>query len=419
MEFIQNYILPKNFISYILYILVILAIIHYNFFPLFSTPPHEDHNNQSNSYATSNPSLRRCDLSKGRWVYDEAGPLYNGTSCSTIKWAQNCMSNGRPDTIYLHWRWKPNGEECSLPLFNPSIFFELMRNKHLALVGDSLARNQAESLVCLLSTLSRPELVYHDNEQGDKFRKWVFYEYNTTISSFWSPFLVEGIVRDMTESKTGLKYNTLYLDVANEKWATQIDKINMIVFSIGHWFFESEMYYEGDKLLGCSGMKENNCTDYSLVDAFRKAWSISFKEVIKKVNIGSDKAVVGTTFSASHYEGAWDNFGSCSKIEPYKEGEIEVPYGENEMREVVLEEVEKARKEVKEKDLRLKIELLDVTKLAFMRPDGHPGPYMYPNPFKDGKKEKMQNDCLHWCMPGPIDTWNEILLEIIKRWREE
>jgi xyloglucan O-acetyltransferase len=76
-----------------------------------------------------------------------------------------------------------------------------------------------------------------------------------------------------------------------------------------------------------------------------------------------------------------------------------------------------ASKEEDEIKERLRIDALDVTKLALMRPDGHPGPYMNPDPFTDGYKEKVQNDCVHWCLPGPIDSWNEIFLEIVKRWR--
>ena len=56
---------------------------------------------------------------------------------------------------------------------------------------------------------------------------------------------------------------------------------------------------------------------------------------------------------------------------------------------------------------------LDVTTLADLRPDGHPGPYSRKNPFAGGGR--VQNDCLHWCMPGPVDTFNQILLQTILR----
>ncbi|PKI19139.1 hypothetical protein CRG98_049275, partial [Punica granatum] len=54
---------------------------------------------------------------------------------------------------------------------------------------------------------------------------------------------------------------------------------------------------------------------------------------------------------------------------------------------------------------------LDVTRLSLLRLDEHPGPYLYPFPFAYEVKDRVQNDCVHWCLPGPIDTWNEILLE--------
>jgi xyloglucan O-acetyltransferase len=64
------------------------------------------------------------------------------------------------------------------------------------------------------------------------------------------------------------------------------------------------------------------------------------------------------------------------------------------------------------------VEALEVTRLAGMRADGHPGPYMHPFPFAGGERDRVPNDCVHWCLPGPIDTWNEMLLQIVKRWAD-
>lgn len=61
---------------------------------------------------------------------------------------QNCQGNGRPDSEYEKWRWKPS--ECELPRFDAKKFLELMRGKTLAFIGDSVARNQMESMLCLL-----------------------------------------------------------------------------------------------------------------------------------------------------------------------------------------------------------------------------------------------------------------------------
>jgi hypothetical protein len=89
-----------------------------------------------------------CDLYRGEWVLDSSGPLYTNNSCPIITQMQNCQGNGRPDKDYEAWRWKP--EQCVLPRFDGSKFLELMRGKTLAFVGDSVARNQMESLLCIL-----------------------------------------------------------------------------------------------------------------------------------------------------------------------------------------------------------------------------------------------------------------------------
>lgn len=89
-----------------------------------------------------------CDLYRGEWVTDSSGPLYTNNSCPIITQMQNCQGNGRPDKDYENWRWKP--EQCNLPRFDARKFLELMRGKTLAFVGDSVARNQMESLLCIL-----------------------------------------------------------------------------------------------------------------------------------------------------------------------------------------------------------------------------------------------------------------------------
>ncbi|CAD6339705.1 unnamed protein product [Miscanthus lutarioriparius] len=64
----------------------------------------------------------------------------------------------------------------------------------------------------------------------------------------------------------------------------------------------------------------------------------------------------------------------------------------------------------------LRFAALDVTTLANLRPDGHLGPYMHKDPFAGGGAGgRVQNDCVHWCMPGPVGTFNEILLQNILR----
>lgn len=94
-----------------------------------------------------------CDLYHGKWIYDSGGPLYKNDSCPVLTQTQNCQGNGRPDRGYENWRWKPN--QCDLPRFDARKFLDLMKGKTIAFIGDSIARNQMESMLCILWQVSK------------------------------------------------------------------------------------------------------------------------------------------------------------------------------------------------------------------------------------------------------------------------
>ena len=350
-----------------------------------------------------------CDYSNGDWVHDKSGPLYNATTCGTIKESEKCISNGRPDMGYLYWRWKPN--ECNLPRFEPLTFLQLVQNKHIAFVGDSLARNQLESLLCMLATVSTPNLVYK-SANDNKFRRWHFPSHNANLSLYWSPFLVQGVER----SNEGPYYNTMYLDHVNERWARDIEWFDMIVVSYGHWFLLPSVYYEDGLVIGSLNCPDLNHTQMDFYVPLRKVLRTTLSSIIerKRSKGKSEVDVIVKTFSPAHFEGDWNKAGTCLKTKPYKKEEKEVEGMDGEIRKIEIEEVENAKAKASEFG-GFRLDILDVTKLALLRPDGHPGPYMNPFPFANGVPEHVQNDCVHWCLPGPIDTWNEIFLQIIKK----
>lgn len=275
-----------------------------------------------------------------------------------------------------------------------------------------MARNQLESLLCLLTTVSTPILKYQYGEDN-RFRRWTFGSpYNATISIYWAPFLVKAI--DTTQGQ-----NKVYMNTIDEKWGAEINSMDMIVFSMGHWFNKPAIFCEGDSVIGHNCGENSRYTDIDIFDMMRKVTKTAISEVGRRVEGDKEMFVGVVSFSPGHFEGAWDKAGACPKVRPYGEGEKEVGYMEREMRMVVVEEVEVAAKVVEESGKRIRVEVLDVTKLADMRPDGHPGHYIHPYVMAKGYNGPYHNDCLHWCLPGPIDTWNEILFELIKRWKFE
>lgn len=408
--------LRRKLLPYALYALLLIAIIHLYFFP---TPTHlpsttatataVDHlltpkstPSPSTEFLEEEKKTNGCDYTDGKWVHDQMGPLYNSTACGTIKDGQNCASHGRPDMDYLYWRWKPN--KCHLPRFDPNTFLQLIRDKHVAFVGDSIARNQLESLLCLLATVSTPNLIFTSGEDN-KFRKWHFASHNVNVSVYWSPFLVKGI-----EKSEETPYNRLFLDSVNDVWAKDLGGIDMVVLSIGHWYLHPAVFYYNDSVLGCHFCDGKNFTEVGFYDVFGKAFNTTLKALIdRRID------VIVTTFSPAHFQGDWDSLEACSKTKPFEENEKVLEGMDYEMRKQEMEQVVAAKKDAKNsKDFRL--EALDVSRLALMRPDGHPGPYMYPFPYANGIPKRVPNDCVHWCLPGPIDTWNEIMLDIMTRW---
>ncbi|KAL6900874.1 hypothetical protein ACP4OV_005550 [Aristida adscensionis] len=432
-------LLAKRLLTFALYALVPLALLHCllnqqhlprlpdlitaatsSFSPTPPPPPPEPEPEAPPNVAAAAPAA--CDYSDGEWVRTAEGPRYNGTSCAgTIRDGQNCMAHGRPDTGYLHWRWRPR--RCALPPFDPAAFLDLLRGRHVVFAGDSLARNQCESLVCMLASAFPAEPVRDGGagaggwEDGRRPRRWEFPSHGARVSVFWSPFLVNGKERS---GEPGDEHHRLYLEQPDERWAAELPVADVVVLAAGHWFSHQALYYDaGGAVVGCHFCPDPNMTDTGFFGAFRLAIRNTLREVVARAGGGGGrpKLAVVTTFPPAHFEGDWDSPRACARTEPYspeerpEEGGMDV-----EMWRAGAEEAAAAAAGAEAAARGVTVEALQVTRLAGLRPDGHPGVYMKASPFAGGVPERVRNDCLHWCLPGPIDTWNEILLQILRRW---
>lgn len=248
--------------------------------------------------------------------------------------------------------------------------------------------------------------VYRDKENRSK--RWHFSSYNFTISVLWSPFLVKA---DIFEDFNGVSTSEveLYVDKLDKKWTDLYQDLDYIIFSTGKWFLKSAIYHENDNVLGCHYCPKRNLTELGFVFAYRKA----LHSVLDFIVTSNHKGLIFfRTSTPDHFEnGEWFSGGTCPKLSPVKEGEIELKDLSQILRNVELEEFEKAAPEASRKGVNLK--LLDFSLLSLLRPDGHPGPYREFHPFARDKNAKVQTDCLHWCLPGPIDAWNDVIMEMV------
>ncbi|KAL5796913.1 hypothetical protein ACOSQ2_001733 [Xanthoceras sorbifolium] len=339
-----------------------------------------------------------CDLFKGHWIREVGGSRYTNSSCSTISMSKNCFRNGREDRDFLNWKWKP--DKCDLPRFNAKAFLRIFRGKKLAFIGDSVARNHLESLLCLLSQEEIPIDAYKDSE--DHHRIWYFANHDFTLKILWSKFLVHGDERMINGSSSGIF--DLHLDKVDEKWTRDLPIMDHAIISTAHWFFRPMYLHKNAKLIGCVYCNDPNVTKFDVIEAIGMSLRATF-EYINKCEKCGNLVTLLRTYSPAHFEnGSWNTGGSCNRTSPYREEETDLEGYELKLRSTQVEEIERARKLVSGGK---KYGVLDVTRAMLMRPDGHPGAH------SGNKWMKGYNDCVHWCLPGPIDLWNDFLMPIL------
>lgn len=248
--------------------------------------------------------------------------------------------------------------------------------------------------------------VYHDREY--KSRRWHFSSYNFTISVIWSPFLAKAAIFEDYDGVSTSEIK-LYLDLLDKSWTDLYKNLDYIVFSSGKWFIKTAIYYENSEILGCHFCQGKNYTDLGFNFAYRKILKNLFNFIMNSDHKG---VMFYRTSTPDHFEnGEWSRGGMCKRKKPAKEGDFELKELNRILREIELDEFEKEEAKASEKGVKFK--LLDVTPLSLLRPDGHPGPYRHYQPFAKSKNAKVQNDCLHWCLPGPIDYWNDLLMDMV------
>lgn len=306
------------------------------------------------------------------------------------------MLNGKPDRGYLNWQWKPN--ECELPQFDSKLFLELMRGKKMAFIGDSIARNHMQALLCALAQVEDPQSVYYDGKE--KEYRWGFPSYNFTMGNLWSPFLVNHTVEQGVYK--------IHLDMPDVLWSSPLPEYDIAIISTGYWYFRPSIYYLNNKTLGTNPRSGINLTAFEIIPAMGIAWGTVLKHLMKEYR----GIIILRTVTVPHFEhGSWSNGGGCDKTQPVSDPDMRLPlpWTSHEMNKIQKEELMRAMADHKQgSTTSWRLRLLNVTYSSFLRPDGHPSSYRHQKP------NEPRNDCLHWCLPGPIDMWNQLLLHTLQ-----
>lgn len=336
-----------------------------------------------------------CNYAKGKWVPDDNRPLYSGFGCKqwlSGMWA--CKLMQRTDFSYEKLRWE--SKSCQMEEFEGSKFLRKMQNKTLAFVGDSLGRQQFQSLMCMI-TGGNASLDVIDvgkeyglvQSRGDaRPGGWVyrFLSTNTTILYYWSASLCDVEPIDITNSTTAY---AMHLDRPPAFLRQFLHKFDVLVLNTGHHWNRGKL--NANKWVMHVGGMPN--TDRKLARIW-EAKNFTIHCIVNWVNSQLTKypglKAFYRTLSPRHFVGGdWNTGGSCDNTTPMSVG-----------KEVLQDESsdQSAAGAVKGTG----VKLLDITALSQIRDEGHI------SRFSRTARPGVQ-DCLHWCLPGVPDTWNEIL----------
>uniref|UniRef100_A0A1J3CXZ1 Protein trichome birefringence-like 14 n=1 Tax=Noccaea caerulescens TaxID=107243 RepID=A0A1J3CXZ1_NOCCA len=358
--------------------------------------------------ASSSSSV--CNFAKGKWVKDRKRPLYSGFECKQwLSTMWSCRIMGRPDFSFEGYRWQPHG--CSMPQFDRFTFLSRMQNKTIAFIGDSLGRQQFQSLMCMATGgKESPEVQNVGWEYGLVKPKgalrpdgWAyrFPTTNTTILYYWSASLSDLVPMNNTDLPP---VTAMHLDRPPAFMRNYLHRFDVLVLNTGH-------HWNRGKIEGNHWVMHVNGTrvkDEYLKD-IKNAKDFTIHRVAKwldaQLPLHPRLKAFFRTISPRHFRnGDWNTGGNCNNTVPLSRGS-EITGDGGSVDTTVESAVNGTR-----------IKILDITALSELRDEAHiSGSKLKPRKPKKASNVTLTatstvNDCLHWCLPGIPDTWNELFI---------
>ncbi|KAG6505811.1 protein trichome birefringence-like 13 isoform X1 [Zingiber officinale] len=346
---------------------------------------------------------RTCNYSDGSWIPEpETVPSRYDHTCKEIFKGWNCLGNRKINgRDLLRWRWQPS--RCHLPRLDPLRFLHRFRDSNIGFVGDSLNRNMFASLVCMLRSASGEVRKWRP---AGADRGFTFLNYNLTIAYHRTNLLVQygrwsasdlGGPLELRGYKQGYRVD---VDVPERSWAEAPGFHHILIFNTGHWWWAPSKF---DPVQSPMLFFENGLPVLPPVTP-EIGFSLALRHMILYVERRTtmDTMKFFRTQSPRHFEGGdWNLGGSCRRTQPLLPHEVEELFS---TKNATNAEVRVINRHLYEVLHGTSFHILDITRMSELRADAHPST----------TGGKMHEDCMHWCLPGLTDTWNDAFIATLE-----
>lgn len=285
------------------------------------------------------------------------------------------------------------------------MLLEKLRGKRVMFIGDSIHLNQWQSFVCMINSAISPGRKSMSYE--NYFHAFKIEEYNASVEFYWAPYLVESNV-DPPNMRDG-KVDSVIMPESISKHGDIWKGADFLVFNTYIWWLK----YPTIKVL--RGSFDEGDAEYDEIEV-----SIVYERVMRtwrkwiEENVDPSKtSVFFSSLAPQHFRSsAWNNLAGINCA-----GETTPAINMSTSMETDIDRRIFSIAANLTKSMRVPVHLLNITTMSEYRKDAHISVYgVYGETLLSPEQKSdpaRYADCVHWCLPGLPDTWNELIYTLI------